>query len=104
MSNPHTELTRAVLEWLTVRGIPSWANNTGAVKVGERFIRFGHKGSTDILAIVPPSGRLLAVECKTGSGRLTADQRAFHQTITDAGGLAVVVRPHDYDRQLEAVL
>lgn len=87
-----TALVKACLQLLALRGIPSWRNNSGALAVGKRFVRFGHPGSSDILGILAPGGRLLAVECKTATGRLSPAQRAFLDNVTRAGGLALVVR------------
>ena len=80
------------LKYLQARGIFHWRNNTGAVRVGSgRFMHFGKKGSSDILAILP-GGRFLAVECKAPDGRLSLEQREFLERIRDLGGMALVVR------------
>lgn len=67
-----------------------WRNNTGAVKTGSRFIRFGYTGSSDILGICP-DGRFLAVECKREKGGVLSDkQREFLSHIKANGGVAIV--------------
>lgn len=38
--------------------------NTGAYKVGKRWIRYGVTGKYDMELIVPPYGRVVGVECK----------------------------------------
>lgn len=79
------------LEYLQIKGIFAWRNNTGAVKVGRRFIKFGYKGSSDVIGILP-NGKFLAVECKREKGGvLSKEQKDFLQTISENGGLAVVV-------------
>jgi hypothetical protein len=91
-----TDVVRAVLTYLrVVRRWPAWRNNSGAVRLGKRFIRFGEVGSADVLAVIPPAGRLLAVEAKAGGNRTTPAQAAWLQLVTDAGGLALVVRSVD---------
>jgi hypothetical protein len=85
------------LQLLALRRIPAWRANTGAARIAgangrRRFVRFNVKGCADVLAVLPPSGRLLAVECKMPGRRPSADQRAFLDNIAGAGGLAVVVR------------
>lgn len=87
-----TDLVNACLELLAIRGIMAWRNNTGATKVAGRCIRFGHPGSADILGCLPPSGRLLAVECKMPGGKLRPNQAVFLDSVRMAGGLALVVR------------
>ncbi len=90
-------LVKLCLDYLNLHGIPAWRQNTGAVALDDgrghrRFVRFGVEGMSDILGILPPSGRLLAVEAKTLTGRLRPAQAAFLARVTDCGGLAGVVR------------
>lgn len=91
-----SDLIRPCLDLLNLLGILAWRNNSGAVVAGtgahRRFIRYGLVGSSDILGVLPPSGRMLAVELKQKSGRLTEHQRHFLDTVSAAGGVALVVR------------
>ena len=48
-------------------------------------------GVSDILGILK-NGKLLAIEVKSKTGRLTGDQRVFLERIKDNGGLAFVAR------------
>lgn len=76
---------------LDMLNIYHWRNNTGAVRCGKRFIRFGYKGSADILGILP-DGRFLAVECKREKGgKLSDAQREFLNNISLNGGVALVI-------------
>ena len=56
------DIQAAVLALLRVRGIHAWRANVGAVSATyagrQRFIRFGVKGMSDVLGIIPPNGRL----------------------------------------------
>ncbi len=94
-SNAHTDLVNVCVQYLQLSRIPAWVNNTGAVKLGEcekpRFVRFGIVGASDIVGCLPPTGRFLGVECKTGTGKPTPVQESFLQMINDAGGLGIVV-------------
>ena len=86
-----SDVLKDCLGYLNLCGIYCWRNNTGAVRVGKRFVRFGKKGSSDILGIMP-DGKFLAVECKRENGGiLSDDQKEFLQSITDNGGIAIVV-------------
>jgi hypothetical protein len=80
---------------LALRNHPSvaWAErqNSGAAKVGKRFIRFGWPGCSDVIGQLR-DGRFLAVECKSAKGRLSADQQVFLDRIAGAGGVAFVAR------------
>lgn len=96
MGVAENQVKNACLEYLHLRGIMAWQNNTGAVKyrngVGkDRFLRFGYKGSADILGCLP-GGRFLAVECKTNTGKLAESQREFLADVRKFGGVAVVAR------------
>lgn len=79
------------LEWLAVRRVFAWRNNTGATDVGGRFIRYGHPGSGDILGILP-GGTFLSVECKTASGRQSKAQKLFQKMVERNGGIYVLAR------------
>lgn len=84
------EVLKACLEYLQLNGFYCWRNNTGAVKVGARFIRYGFVGSSDILGICP-DGRFLAVECKREKGGVLSEaQKTFLSEIEKRGGVALV--------------
>jgi hypothetical protein len=59
---------------------------------GARLIQFGKTGFADIMGLLGPDGRFLAIECKTGASTLSPEQRAFRSMIEDYGGLYVVAR------------
>jgi hypothetical protein len=90
------DLVNACLRLLRLRGVYAWRNNSGAFVLGQgkgrRFFRAGLVGSSDILGVLPPSGRLLAVEVKRPGGRPTPHQQAFLDQVRAAGGVAAVVR------------
>lgn len=86
------QIQQASLDWLALNRIFAWRNNTGAYKIEGRFIRFGHKGSSDILGILP-DGKFLAIEIKGKNGRITIEQDEFLKRINDNGGVGFVA--HD---------
>ena len=89
---PESQVLYGCLEYLQLRGIYCWRNNTGAVKIAPgRFMRFGKVGSSDILGILP-GGRFLAVECKGKGGRLAPEQKQFLADVQKLGALAVVAQ------------
>lgn len=79
-----------------------WRNNTGALRDPTgRLIRFGLPGSADILGLIGPEGRFLAIECKTQRGRQTEQQRKFQAMVERHGGLYVLARKaEDVDNAL----
>jgi len=88
--------------------------NNGAVKIGNRFVRFTDaEGVADILGYLP--GRLFApparhpvfcaVECKFGAGRLSKSQKAFLANVRADGGFAWCARSvSELDEALTAFL
>lgn len=92
---PEAVVVAACLHLLELLGIPHWRANTGAAKLGDRYVRFGEKGQPDILGILPPNGRLLCVECKSATGRLRESQSAWLERAGAAGALCVVARSVD---------
>ena len=106
----HTEgdTVRAILDLLHAHRIPAWRVNTGATKIGGRFLRFGVVGMADIIGIQPrvftrisgPNvpedfGRFLAIEVKSGIGKLTPAQQGFLAQVNAAGGKAFCARSVD---------
>lgn len=88
------DVQRQILGWLKYqrKDVPMfWRNNTGAIRMDKRFIRFGAVGSSDILGVMK-DGRFLAIEVKSAKGRLTKHQKAFIDGINNAGGVAFVAR------------
>ena len=79
---------------LSLRGIPAFRINSGACRVGKRFIRFGAPGLPDIIGVLP-DGRFLGVETKApaikglfGSkraGKRSPQQIAAHRAANAAG-------------------
>lgn len=90
-----TDIVKACLQYLNLVGVFAWRSNTGAVsgtyKGKDRFIRFGPKGQSDIIGILP-DGRFLAVEVKRPGGKLTFEQDMFLDTIRKRGGVALHVQ------------
>jgi hypothetical protein len=92
----------ACLKYLKRRGILAWNNPTGAARIApDRWLHFGKKGSADIIGLIPPDGKFLAVETKALDGRLSPEQKQFLDEIRGLGGLAVTVRGW---RELDAAL
>lgn len=56
-----------------------------------QFMRFGFPGCPDILGMLK-GGKLLAIEVKSPTGRVSEAQAAFLETVSAHGGLAFVAR------------
>lgn len=83
-NNRESEITKAILAYLRASGIVVWKNWSGPMTP--------IRGISDILGVIPPTGRFLAVEVKTPAGKLTEHQLRFLAAVREAGGVAAVVR------------
>lgn len=86
------DIQKQILKYLSYTPVFAWRNNSGAgfnknAGGDSYFIRFGLKGSADILGILP-GGRFLAIEVKKPGGVLTDDQKNFLARINAKGGFA----------------
>ena len=102
VSTPEGELVKTILSALPHYNVFAWRNNTGAVKTDERFIRYGYRGSADILGITQ-DGRMICIECKVKT-KLSSYQQAFLEEVKRRGGIAVVCRPGDWQDVIEQAL
>ena len=80
---------------MTLRAHPAvaWCErmNSGAARIGNRFVRFGWPGCPDVLGQLR-DGRLLGVEVKASKGKLRPEQTIFLERIRRAGGVAFMAR------------
>jgi hypothetical protein len=89
ISMSETKVVSACLDWLAKNRIMAWRNNTGAAKIGDHYVSFGSKGSSDIVGVLS-SGRFLAIECKFGKGRQSPEQKTFQKMIEKNNGLYIL--------------
>jgi hypothetical protein len=70
-----------------------WRNSTGVARPNDRVVRYGLcVGSSDLIGLLAPSGRFLALEVKTAAGRTSLEQDQFLALVRRRGGFACVVR------------
>ena len=70
-----------------------WRNESGAAEHKGRYVRYGlQKGSADLVGLLAPDGKFLALEVKTSRGRLSTEQKLFLELVRSRGGFACVVR------------
>ena len=101
-----SELVAEALRFLNrIPGVVAWRTNVGAVsadhKGKRRFVRFGFAGLSDIIGWKEEPrekwtgqhhARFLAVELKTGTGKLTPQQQGFLDLVNKSGGIGFVAR------------
>lgn len=103
-----SDIVKAALDYLEMRGVLAWRNNSGAVvsnytRKGDgvtksRFIRYGKPGSGDILGVLP-NGKFLSVECKKPKAstkpKIKELQELFAARVNTSGGVAVRIETLD---------
>lgn len=86
------DIVRECQQALREAGWVCWRSQVGSFRSGSgAWFRTGTKGLADLCAIIPPNGRLLLVECKTETGRLSKDQDQFLTTAGEQGAFCVVL-------------
>jgi hypothetical protein len=97
VGNQNAEHVRVVADILARCGARPdcriWANNSGVARglTGNGIVRFGLKGSADILGILS-GGQFFSIEVKTGSATQRPEQKAFQAMVTKFGGIYLLVR------------
>jgi len=89
------EIQSAILSYLRLKKCVAVKVGSGAFKIGDRFIKMGAIGVSDIIACCPPHGRYLAIEVKKQGRYPTPEQRVFLESIHKAGGIGIVARSID---------
>jgi hypothetical protein len=116
---PETKILKEILLALGQHpDLRVWRNNTGMLWSGAKVrkveragmvkaekgdiliksgypVRFGLPGSADILGLISPSGRLIAIEVKTETGKQSEQQKAFAKMIKRMGGVYILARSAD---------
>lgn len=90
---PESAALVEVLKALKAHPAVSWCErmNSGAARMGARFVRFGFKGCPDVLGQLR-DGRLLGVEVKGPTGKLRPEQAVFMERIRASGGVGFMAR------------
>lgn len=98
-----SDTQKAILDYLAIKRIFHWRNNTGATKIGERFVRFGDKGSPDIFAVQIitfsggiTGGQVYGIEVKSDTnGKQSEEQHNWQEHFEEAGGVYILARSLD---------
>ncbi len=104
MSGPESHIQHAILEaWGHHKrlrlarintGVGWFANGKPARKTdpGAYPVKFGVPGTADVIGLIWPSGRMLAIEVKSATGKLRKAQETFRRVVEKYGGLYIVAR------------
>jgi hypothetical protein len=77
-----------------IPGVLIWRNSVGMTRTANGgFLQYGlGKGSADLIGILGPAGRFLAIEVKAEAGVIAPHQTAWLDRVRELGGVAAVVR------------
>lgn len=94
------ETTTTILNFLFRAGIFCWRQNVAPIPIQREgiitgFRSGGKSGQPDIVGVLPPKGKYLGIEIKTGKDKLSDVQIAFHKQARDAGALILVVKDYE---------
>lgn len=79
-----------IQQYLSLKGIFHWRNNSGSFKPETGgYVRFGFKGSSDLLGVYP-GGRMFCIEAKKPGGALSDFQIEFLKSVRSKGGVILV--------------
>lgn len=105
MTTEHEETETSILQAvrLALGSHPSvvlWRNNVGLARFTKNgrpaSVRYGLcPGSADLVGIISPSGRMFALEVKTPTGKLSAEQQKWIALVRSMGGFATTVQSPD---------
>lgn len=96
-----SEIQKSILDYLKIRYHDCvWRNMVGAARIQQpngktNFVQFGKVGMSDIMGVIPPGGRFLAIEVKRPGGKPTQAQEEFLSMVKAAGGIAFVATSLD---------
>lgn len=98
--SPTNELTTRILNFLFSAGIFCWRQNVAPIPIQREGLVVGFRsggisGQPDIVAILPPTGRYLGIEVKTGFDRLRPGQVSFRENSTHCGAAYLEVKTFD---------
>lgn len=88
------DVVRSCINLLKMYGVMGWRCNNAGIRVGEgntRYAFHGMKGIPDIIAILPPTGHFLGIECKAPGGKQSDNQLEFEANCVKAGGTYLLV-------------
>ena len=95
-AHPERDIQNSIVQLLNLKGHFCWKTPNRGFKMdngrGAWIASSTVKGVSDILGVQKSTGRLIAIEVKTLTGRATPEQIAFLEAINQRGGIGMVAR------------
>lgn len=87
-----SSLVKSIIQYLvTRRDVFAWRNNTGAIASDGRFLRYGKKGSADIIGVF--NGRFIGIEAKVGKNTQSY-RNTFFKSVSSPQVVCIYWRTH----------
>jgi hypothetical protein len=83
-------IQQQILDWLTLKRIFHYRQNSGGLKKGNHFVKFGAPGAPDIVVVI--KGIYIGLEVKAYRGEQSRQQKDFQTALNAAGGCYFIVR------------
>lgn len=84
------EIQKQILEYLRLKGIFYWRQNTGR----KHYMQFGLKGQGDITGLLK-TGQRFEIEVKDHKGKQSLEQKQFQEMIEKNNGIYILARSID---------
>lgn len=85
------QIQQQIVDYLNARGIRCWKDRQGTTAPGHGTMRTS-AGVSDIIGILPGTGRIVCIEVKRGKNMPSPKQIEFLDMVSHQGGIAFVAR------------
>jgi hypothetical protein len=87
------EIQQQILDWLKLKRIFHYRQNSGGIKKGSHFVKFGAPGAPDIICVI--KGQYVGLEIKRVNAHQSRQQFMFQGELEKAGGRYILARSLD---------
>jgi penicillin-binding protein-related factor A (putative recombinase) len=87
---PEGLIKKDICDYLRARGVFFWMQQAGKIPGRKNSSKNSRNGVSDILGSY--KGRLMAIEVKTKTGRVSTEQTEFLELVNRTGGIGFVAR------------
>lgn len=93
LKDAERHVLRGVLDLLFLHGFRAFRVNSGKIQTRQgTWVQLAPKGTADVIAIVPRSGRLFAIETKREKGgHASQEQVEFLDAIRGDNGIGIII-------------
>ncbi len=89
------DLLKLVLDYLSATNILAFRLNTGCAKFGDRFVKFGVPGMSDVISFPRNYPFPVWIEVKSATGRMSEYQKSFQALVESHRHRYVLARSLD---------